>query len=187
MSRRVRALSVVALLFIVVTVVPTFVGFITDWFWFREIGYQVVFTTELVTKIGLFVVAGAIAYAFIALNVRLARSGPSRSPVLWRMSPELPPVDVASSLSRVAVPLSFILAFMFALGAAGNWMELLQLFHRSAFGVTDPVFGRDVGMYVFVLPAVAALLSTLRGLVMITRGLRYLCAVGCTSTSARPN
>lgn len=167
-TRRIRVLSVVALLFILLTVVPTFVGFITDLFWFRELGYQTVFITELTTKVGLFLVAGFIAWGFLALNVRFARSGPSRVPVLWRMSPELPPVDVASALTRVAIPLTFVLAFLFALGASGSWMEFLQLIHRTPFGVTDPVFGHDIGMYVFVLPAVSSLLGTLRSLVVLT-------------------
>lgn len=165
---RFKVLMAVALLFVLVTVIPTFVGFLTDWFWFREIGYQSVFTTELATKIGLFVGAGLIAYLFLALNVRLARTGPTRVPVLWRVSPELPPVDIASSLSRIATPATFILAFVFAIGAAGSWMELLQLVNRTSFGIADPVFGRDIGMYVFVLPAVATLIGTLRALVMIT-------------------
>jgi uncharacterized membrane protein (UPF0182 family) len=167
-SRRFAVVSVFTLLFVLLTFVPTFVGFVTDLFWFREIGYQTVFITELTTKVGLFVFAGLVTYAFLALNARLARSGPSRVPVLWRMSPELPPVDVAASLSKVATPLVFVLAFLFALGAAGSWMDLLKLINRSAFGVNDPVFGRDVGFYVFVLPAIATLLGSLRSLVILT-------------------
>jgi len=167
-SRRFAVVSVITLLFVVLTIVPTIVGFVTDLFWFREIGYQTVFVTELTTKVGLFVFAGLVTYAFLALNARLARSGPSRVPVLWRMSPELPPVDVAASLSKVATPLVFVLAFLFALGAAGSWMDLLKFINRSSFGITDPVFGRDVGFYVFVLPALATLLGSLRSLVILT-------------------
>jgi uncharacterized membrane protein (UPF0182 family) len=167
-SRRFKAVILVATLFILVTIVPTMVGLVTDWLWFREVGYQTVFTTALTTKLGLFVAVGIIAYVFLALNVRLARSGPSRVPVLWRVSPELPPVDIASSLMRVAVPLTFILTFLFAIGAAGSWMNLLQFIHRTQFGVADPIFGRDVGWYVFVLPAIASVLGTLRSLVMLT-------------------
>jgi uncharacterized membrane protein (UPF0182 family) len=167
-SRRFVVVSVVTLLFLLLTIVPTMVGFVTDLFWFREIGYQTVFITELTTKIGLFVVAGLVTYAFLALNVRLARSGPSRVPILWRMSPELPPVDVAASLAKVATPIVFVLSFLFALGAAGSWMDLLRFINRSSFGIADPVFGRDVGFYVFVLPAIATLLGSLRSLVILT-------------------
>src|SRR5215213_2678407 len=167
-SRRFAVVSVVTLLFVLLTIVPTFVGFVTDLFWFREIGYQTVFITELTTKVGLFVFAGLVTYAFLALNTRLARTGPSRMPSPSKKKHELPPVDVAASLSKVATPLVFVLAFLFALGAAGSWMDLLKFINRSAFGVNDPVFGRDVGFYVFVLPAIATLLGSLRSLVILT-------------------
>jgi uncharacterized membrane protein (UPF0182 family) len=167
-STRFKAGIVVALLFVLVTIVPTAVGLLTDWFWFHEVGYQIVFSKGLTTRIGLFIVAGLIAYLFLALNVRLARSGPARVPVLWRVSPELPPVDIASQLMKVAVPATFVLTLLFALGATGNWMNFLQFIHRTPFGVADPVFGRDVGWYVFVLPAIASLLGTLRTLVLLT-------------------
>jgi uncharacterized membrane protein (UPF0182 family) len=167
-STRFKAGLLVAILFVLVTIVPTAVGLLTDLFWFREVGYQIVFTKGFTTRIGLFVVAGVVAYAFLALNVRFARSGPARVPVLWRVSPELPPVDIASHLMKVAVPVTFVLTFLFAMGATGDWMNFLQLIHRTQFGVADPVFGRDVGWYVFVLPAIASLLGTLRTLVLLT-------------------
>src|SRR6476469_5526061 len=154
-SRRFKAAIVVAILFVLVTVVPTFIGLFTDWLWFREVGYQIVFSKGLTTRFGLFVVVGVIAYVFLSLNVRLARSGPSRVPVLWRVSPELPPVDIASSLMRASVPITLVLTLMFALGATGDWMNFLQFVHRTQFGTADPVFGRDIGWYVFVLPAIA--------------------------------
>ncbi|HYN82528.1 MAG TPA: UPF0182 family protein [Gemmatimonadaceae bacterium] len=166
-SRRFAVVSVVTLMFVVLTIVPTFVGFVTDLFWFREIGYETVFFTELTTKVTLFLVAGLVTYAFLALNARLARSGPARVPVLWRMSPELPPVDVAASLSKIATPLVLVLSFLFALGAAGSWMDVLRYMNRLPFGVTDPVFSRDVGFYVFVLPVLATLLGSLRSLVIL--------------------
>jgi uncharacterized membrane protein (UPF0182 family) len=42
-----------------------------------------------------------------------------------------------------------------------NWMTLLLWRHRQPFGETDPVFGHDIGFYVFVLPAVSTLLGVL--------------------------
>ena len=53
---------------------------------------------------------------------------------------------------KAATPITLVLTFFFAVGATGSWMNLLQLIHRSQFGTTDPVFGRDIGWYVFVLP-----------------------------------
>src|SRR3989442_1247150 len=46
-------------------------------------------------------------------------------------------------------------ALLFGLGAADGWLGVLQFLHRTPFGVTDPVFGRDVGYYVFTVPVIA--------------------------------
>jgi uncharacterized membrane protein (UPF0182 family) len=166
--RRFRAVWIIAVLFLLFTAFPGAVGYATDWLWFREVGYQSVFLTEIVAKIVLFVVAAIVAYAFIELNLRYAAGGVSKAPVLWRVSPELPPVDIAHSLSRIVKPVGIIFALIFGLTAAGNWMEILQLLHHTAFHVADPVFGRDVGWYVFVLPALATMIGMARGLVIIT-------------------
>jgi uncharacterized membrane protein (UPF0182 family) len=141
---------------------------VTDWLWFREVGYQVVFSKSITTRIALFFIAAAIVYSFLSINVRLARSGPAKVPVLWRLSPEMPPVDVAASLMKVAMPLTLVLTLLFAVGATGGWMDVLQFVNRTPFGISDPVFGRDIGWYVFVLPVLDTLLSTLRSLVVLT-------------------
>ncbi|MEO7220018.1 MAG: UPF0182 family protein [Gemmatimonadaceae bacterium] len=166
--RRLRPLWIVGFAFLVFTAIPTAVRFLTDWFWFQEVGFETVFATQIVTKGALFLVAGLVAYAFLAFNVRMASGGVSRTPVLWRVSPDLPPVDIAASLSRIAGPVAAVFSLLFALTATGDWMEVLQFLNRSEFGVTDPIFRRDIGSYVFVLPALASLLGMMRGLVIIT-------------------
>jgi uncharacterized protein len=42
-----------------------------------------------------------------------------------------------------------------------NWMTLLLWRNQQSFGQTDPVFGHDIGFYVFVLPALSTLLAIL--------------------------
>ncbi|MEO8193121.1 MAG: UPF0182 family protein [Gemmatimonadales bacterium] len=167
-ARLLRPIWIVGLAFLLFGALPTLFRFITDWLWYREIGFQSVFTTELVTKVLLFVSATALSYLFITLNARFATRGVSKAPVLWRVSPDLPPVDVGRSLSRVVIPVGAVVALLFGTSAAGNWTELLQLIHRSGFGAADPVFGRDVGFYVFVLPTIASVLGMLRALVIFT-------------------
>jgi len=167
-GRALRPLWIIGFAFLLLGVIPSIVGFITDWLWFREIGYQSVWQTELLTKSLLFVVGTLVAFAFIALNVRYATSGMSTAPVLWRVSPELPPVDIGRSLSKFVLPIGGVVAVFFGMTAAGSWMELLQAMNRSTFGATDPVFGREIGYYVFALPAISSLIGMLRGLVIVT-------------------
>ena len=166
--RRMRPVWIIGIAFLLLGAIPSLVRFTTDWLWFQEVGFQPVFTTELVTKTVLFIIATILAYIFFTLNARHATSGLSTTPVLWTVSPELPPVDITRSLAKVVRPLGAVIALLFGLTASGHWMSVLQFLNRSAFGVADPVFGRDIGFYVFTLPAVATLIGMLRGIVIIT-------------------
>ncbi len=166
--RRFRAVWIIVLLFLLFTGIPGAVGYYTDWLWFREVGFQSVFATELLAKIGLFVVAALVAYFFITFNGKYAASGVSKAPVLWRVSPELPPVDVAHNLAKIVTPIGIVLALFFGTIAASSWMEILQMLNHAAFHVSDPVFGRDIGWYVFVLPALSTIIGLARGLVIIS-------------------
>jgi uncharacterized membrane protein (UPF0182 family) len=166
--KRLRLLWIISLGFILFALAPSLTSVITDYWWFREVGFERVYVTEIAAKFLLFVAAALFVYFFITMNARLATKGISKAPVLWRVSPELPPVDVGRSIGRAVVPLGIMFAVLFGAGAVANWMEVLQVSNRSNFGAVDPIFGREVGYYVFVLPATAALLGFLRSLVILT-------------------
>ena len=44
-------------------------------------------------------------------------------------------------------------ALVLGVAAGAQWWTILLFLHRQSFGVADPQFGRDVGFYVFTLPA----------------------------------
>ena len=45
---------------------------------------------------------------------------------------------------------------------------MLRVVHRTPVGIADPVFSRDIGFYVFTLPALAAALGFLTALAVIS-------------------
>src|SRR2546421_9860069 len=77
-------------------------------------------------------------------------------------------VDVSRLLRRLALPTALGLALLFGLGAAGGWLGVLQFLHRTPFGVTDPVFGRDVGYYVFTVPVIAGAIGLVIAVTTLT-------------------
>src|SRR3954469_8195196 len=81
-SLRRVVLSIAALAFIGLIIVPWLATFFTDWLWFKEIGFQTVFATSLVARIALFVIGGAVAFAWFYGNVRFARGAGTGFPVL---------------------------------------------------------------------------------------------------------
>ena len=124
-------------------------GFLTDSAWYRSLGYQSVYYTRIGASFGLFAAGFLIAWLFITLNILLAR----------RLEPfglvGTPPEQVATAfgvrIPTVLIVAAGIFAFFMGLGLAGDWQQLLLYFNQVPFGVTDPIFGRDVSFFVFTL------------------------------------
>jgi hypothetical protein len=165
--RRNILLGTIALVAVVLAV-PSSIGVLTDWWWFKEIGYQVVFTRQLVTRGDLFLAVFAISAVLLHLNLRLAQRGIVINPVVVRVGPTTPELDVSRAARRASPWVVLVVAFLMGVGANSFWDVALLATHRTAFGVADPVFSRDVGFYVFTLPALSAALSYLLGLAFVT-------------------
>jgi uncharacterized membrane protein (UPF0182 family) len=156
-----RGLVVLGILALFLLFLPALVRLLAEWPWFAALGYERVFATRLIVKSLLGLIVGGVAFVFLYVNLRLAQRGVVPDPLTFQFVEGSAPVDVTRLLRRLALPTSLGLAVLFGLGAAGGWLGVLQFLHRSPFGVTDPVFGRDVGYYVFTVPVVASAISFL--------------------------
>ncbi|MFA6376377.1 MAG: UPF0182 family protein [Candidatus Paceibacterota bacterium] len=146
---------------------------ITDWWWFSEAGYSQIFVKSLAAEAGLFLGAAVFTAVFLLANFLLA----ARSKVSW--SAILPPsitgkvVNIIDrTVKKVAVAASLIAALLFGFAAAANWQEVLKFISAAPFGNADPIFGKDVGFYVFTLPVLQTILGFLNSLV-------FLALAGC--------
>ena len=148
--------------------VPASIRLLVDWWWFQEIGYEIVFTRELVTRILLFLVAGGVTFGVLYLNLRTAQRGLVPNPVVFRINPASPTMDLTRTLRRLALPGSLVLGILAGLASTPAWDMVLRAIHATPFGIGDPVFGRDIGFYVFALPALSAGLGFLSTLAIIS-------------------
>jgi uncharacterized protein len=167
LSRRLL-LSLAVAAFLAAILFPALTGLLTDWWWFQEIGYQAVFTRPLYTSILLFLAVGGISFLVLYGNLRLAQRGLVPYPVVLRFTQNQPRVDLTRPLRRISLPVSLALALIAGFGATPAWDLVLRLIYRTPFGIRDPVFARDIGFYVFTLPALAALLEFLSALAVIS-------------------
>jgi uncharacterized membrane protein (UPF0182 family) len=154
-----RGLAVLGILALLFLFLPAFVRLLAEWFWFGSLGIERVFATRLATETLLGLVVGGIAFAFLYVNLRMAQRGLVPEPLSVQFIEGAPPFDVTRLLRRLALPTSLGLGALFGLGAASGWLGVLQFLHRSPFGVTDPVFGRDVGYYVFTVPVISSAIT----------------------------
>src|SRR3970282_1735075 len=80
---------------------PSLISLLVDWWWFSEIGYQIVFTRELVTRVLLFLVVGGLTAGLLYLNLRIAQRGLVPYPVVLRFVQSAPRVDITRPLRRL--------------------------------------------------------------------------------------
>jgi uncharacterized protein len=159
-----RLLLIAAALFVAFIATTPLVILYTDWLWFQEVALTTVFQKELLVKSLLFVGGGLFAFAFLYLNLRLANRGIAIDPVVIRTAPTSPPMDLMRMARRLATPAILFVTVVVAFSATSAWMLVLQAMNATPFGVSDPILGRDVGFYIFSLPLLGALLSTLSAL-----------------------
>jgi uncharacterized membrane protein (UPF0182 family) len=162
-------LVVVGLLF----VVPSAVGYYTDWLWFRELGYDSVFIRSINAQFTVFVATFLAVFLFIYLNIRLAGRAFNRPHVVLGRGVDGQQISVdRRRLTRMALWISLMVGLALGLAGANDWLTWLSAFHAVPFGDRDPLFGRDVAFYVFTFPV----LQIVRQQAMITT---VLTLIGC--------
>ena len=146
---------------------PAIAGLMTDWYWFTAIGFESVFLKAIGTKLGLGLLVGLLAFVFLFMNLRIAQRGVS--PAILHITGQRgkAQLDITRVLRTASLPVAAALALMLGGAASGEWLTLLEFLNRTPFGEVDPVFGRDIGYYLFSLPAFSLLLGLVMGALVI--------------------
>ncbi|MBN1321923.1 MAG: UPF0182 family protein [Thermoleophilia bacterium] len=143
--------------------------FVTDYYWFQELGFTNVFWTRIWARLVVMVAAGLVFFGIFYGNLRLAR----------RFVPKVTRADDAEGVARedgegvvyelvdtrtrtgrrLLLAISIALAVIFALGYGGSWERIWLFFGQADFGFSAPVFDRDAAFFVFALPIARTVLT----------------------------
>lgn len=173
---RLRLLLWIAIVVLFI-VAPALARWYTDWLWFGEVGYRRVFWVPFLSRVMVTLAVGAALWLLIFVNLKpvLAAARAASADVIemqdrrgrWRPAR-------ARWLGLAAGWWGWLaagVAFLAGLSASSQWVTVQQFLHASPFGAADPLFGLDVGFYVFRLPVYRFLADGLFGwLVVITIG-----------------
>ena len=146
-------------------------NFLVDLLWFSAVGYLDVFWTIFGTKAILFFVVFVGSTAFLWVNGTLAfrfarHRGPwlpvtfdRRSATVLTLQATLPDLLASVRLPwRLLIAVvAIVLGILMAAGEIENWDAVLRFIHQVPYGQRDPLFGKDIGFYLFSLPAYIAL------------------------------
>lgn len=126
---------------VIVTVLAAIPDLFVDYWFFKSLGLESVFLTTLAAQMTLF----AITWVVFCLSDYL----PIRR---YAVSP---------ALRNAAIHLGSWSGLLAGWLISRHWATLLLWRHQQSFGQADPVFGHDIGFYVFVLPALSTVVAIL--------------------------
>ena len=141
-------------------------GLYSEWLWFSNVGYGSVYATILVTKVLVFFIAALVFCLLFVGNLLLAmrlvpKSGSNFLP--WAIVRQLQPI-----LRWNVVLGTALLSLIFGLVARDSWLVILQSFNGQPFGLTDPVFYKEISYYVFSLPFLRLVRGWFIGALIVT-------------------
>lgn len=131
-------------------------GFLGDLFWFDSVGYSSVFLTMITTSVALGIIGAVIFFAVSFINATMAARGGAG---IYRVD-QIP-------LKMCAI-ISAIFSLVAGLAVADSWELFLQFLNQSPFSIADPIFGMDVGFYIFSLPFYTAVVRYILTLLIFT-------------------
>lgn len=126
-------------------------AFYIDVLWFRTLGYDQVFWHILLVQAAAGVAAGLIFGGIFFLNLAAALRSLVRLP-FGALPPRVEAWLRARPLTLAALVVSLVLGAVAGLATAAEWQTVELFRNRQMWGVPDPIFGRDVGFYVFEMP-----------------------------------
>ncbi len=141
-------------------------GLYTDMLWYDSLGFRSIFVEITVTRVILFGIGAILVAAILGASLRIAHvssAGEIRLPI---------PPEVIPALSRIvlvgSVVVILVLSIIFGSVLSSRWELFLRFTNSVPFGQVDPVFGRDLGFFIFNLPMYTFLQGWILGIGIVT-------------------
>jgi uncharacterized protein len=163
--------------FIGLPLITWFASVWIDFMWFADLGQQSVFLTRIFSQLAIGIAFSVVTFVVLFANMRIARAmAPRAVPItIPEDIPEQFAVmldqlrrNMGPVLDRAILYGSLVLAFLNGLGMASQWETFRLALASTPFAYSDPQFGKNVGFFVFNLPAYDALASWALGLLVLT-------------------
>jgi hypothetical protein len=172
--RRWRPLKLILVAAVVlIALLAVISGWLQKWLWMRQVGYSGVFWTLWSLRWELFCGAFVVALLYLWINLRHAarngatfRSGnlTSEPTVAEKLGIQISPPVLKLAMAAIAAAAALLFAAIFY----AQWDTYLRFRYGGSFGLSDPLFGVDVGFYLFRLPFYELLQISLSALTLLT-------------------
>ena len=138
--------------FVVIVMLTVTLGYIQKGLWMQQLGYTGIFWKLFTLRWGLSSAAFVIVALYLWINVRLAsrssamsRAGlPIDANALAKLDIKISPTAFRLATSMTTAAAALVFAYIFY----GQWDTYLRFRNGGSFGLSDPLFGVDLGYYV---------------------------------------
>ena len=146
-----------------------FFAFMADWMFFREVGYEAVFSKTFQAKMFSGLAFSSLTFFVIFINLAIAGRNTYALAGLhpmWERVPQLHNIDLNRLVAWISLLVSLVAAlFAFPVGTQ-YWEQALLFLNRMPAGIADPLFGKDVSFYLFIYPFIDMLNDMVRSLIV---------------------
>lgn len=143
-----------------------FSDWIIEWLWLDNLGYDQVFWTIKTTQFLLVGAALVAALIYVLPNMRVL--GKKFSTMHFGQSPlaQLNLHEISSQkIKTTFYGIGAVISGFFSLAFFMRWDTYFRFHWNEMFGQVDPVFGHDIGFYIFRLPFIELIQNSLTSLV----------------------
>lgn len=139
-------------------------GFYTDWLWFKDVGYASVFWKGITSQLAIAALVASVVFVLVFVNLVLVRRNLMASTDVIETEDErffpganryldwLNTILRSRFITWLQVAIAAAIAFIWANGFSGSWLQWEMFLNRTSFELADPIFGHDVSYYLFQLP-----------------------------------
>jgi uncharacterized protein len=170
-EKKIPAIAVVVAIVLVASPVLFSIvsGILVNWLWMGELGMDIIFFRTLILKVSVFAVTFVVVFLFSWANAASAiRLTPRHEHERLHLVRPDEPVMSIKQMHLLAIALALTFACLFALVMESQWETLLRFLWRVPAGQADPVFGLDIGFYLFALPFYNLVQGALVALLLVT-------------------
>jgi uncharacterized membrane protein (UPF0182 family) len=171
MFKHKKMVVLILVVFLVLPFIFSLTGYYTDWLFFKETGFSPVFTTTLFARIGSGAFFAIITFVFVMFNAFIANRSkfpPARIYMAGGTIHQFSSDEAALLAKPLSIIAAVVLAFLAGQWGAAQWEKVLLFRNMIAVGTNDPVMGKDIGFYLFSLPLIETVKSSLVFLVIVT-------------------
>jgi uncharacterized membrane protein (UPF0182 family) len=153
----VALVSLIAAAILALITLSVLSGLIQQWLWMGQLGYQTIFWRLLTIKWALFGLAFLLVLLYLWINFRMTAKITAavcgvidgrEVQIYTQNGMRLP----SRTLQTSGLIIAGIVALIFAFSFYPAWDTYLRFRWGGAVGLSDPIFGRDIGFYLFRLP-----------------------------------